>query len=142
MLTKTHRTCLIGVLAAAALLVALAGCGGGEATTSSSSSSPTGEAAGGAAGAKFVRVFEQRRAPSPSPADLHAALEEGELPRGTVAATVLTDEECEPDQQGISHCRNEARLAGGEIVVLRHSHDMDIVPCLTPGEPVTLSREF
>jgi hypothetical protein len=86
-------------------------------------------------------VFDSEPAePSPSPTTLHAGLEEGQLPAGTVEAMVLTDENCAPDPQGISHCRNEVQLASGQTVVLRHSHDMQLVPCLAPGEEVLLRR--
>jgi hypothetical protein len=136
----TARNAPHGVLliaAAAIVLVALAGCGGGD--RSPSSSSPASEGAA-AAGLRTVLVFDRAKAPSPSLTTLHAGLEEGSLPRGSTVATVLTDEDCAPDRQGISHCRNEVRVAGGGIVVLRHPHDMRQVPCLAPGEKVLLRR--
>ncbi len=142
MLRSAYRTRLIGAFAATILAVALAGCGGGNSSSSSSSSSSsrTGEEATAADGMRTVRVFDQEPAPSPSAANLRAGLEKGALPDGPVEATVLTDEDCMPDRQGISHCRNRVRLAGGGIVVLRHPHDMHQVPCLAPGEKVLLRR--
>jgi hypothetical protein len=53
---------------------------------------------------------------------------------------VLTDEDCEPDAQGISHCRNVVRLPDGSKVVLRHPHAMMEVECMEPGEKVLLRR--
>ena len=139
MLRTSCRTHLIGAFAASILVVALvAGCGGGD------SSSPAGaqatDATGGG-GMRTIRVFgREPSSPSPSATNLHAGLEEGALPKGQVVATVLTDEDCAPDGQGISHCRNEVSLPSGQIVVLRHPHAMHRVPCLAPGERVLLRR--
>jgi hypothetical protein len=139
MLRNSHRArSLIAVLAATALVVGLAACGGGE--TSSSVSSTGGHATPGEAQRTIVVFNHEPAAPSPSPLNLHAGLEEGTLPDGTVTGTVLTDEDCAPDQQGISHCRNEVHLDSGQTVVLRHPHDMQLVPCLAPGEEVLLRR--
>jgi len=136
MLRTNHRARLIAACAATILALSLAACGGGD----SSSSSPAGEEAAAADGTRTVLVYDHEPAPSPSPGSLHAGLEQGQLPDGPVKATVLTDEDCAPDQSGISHCRNEVRLAGGRIVVLRHPHEMHQVPCLAPGEKVVLRR--
>lgn len=77
--------------------------------------------------------------PSPSDFDgLHAKLVGGTMPSATVQATVLSDEECQPDAQGVSHCLNRLRLADGSEIQVRHPHDMTVVPCLAPGEHVTL----
>jgi hypothetical protein len=138
MLRNACRIRLIGACAATILVVALVGCGGGG--PSSSSSSQTGEETTAADGMKTVLVFNHVPAPSPSVTNLHAGLEEGKLPDGPVVGTVLTDEDCMPDQQGISHCRNVVRLSGGKTIVLRHPHEMHQVPCLAPGEKVLLRR--
>ncbi len=139
MLRTAYRIRLIGAACAATILVvALAGCGGGD--PSLSSSSQTGENATATDGMRTVRVFNREPAPSPSATSLRAGLEKGTLPDGPVVATVLTDENCMPDQRGISHCRNRVRLASGGTVVLRHPHDMHQVPCLAPGEKVLLRR--
>jgi hypothetical protein len=138
MLRNPHRARPpIAVLAVAAIVVGLAACGGGESLSSSSigAHATPGEVA------RTVVVFDREPAsPSPSPTTLHAGLEEGQLPAGAVEATVLTDEDCAPDAQGISHCRNEVQLASGQTVVLRHPHNMQLVPCLAPGEEVLLRR--
>lgn len=77
--------------------------------------------------------------PSPSNFDgLHAKLVGGTMPSATVQATVLSDEECEPDARGVSHCLNRLQLADGSEIQVRHPHDMTVVPCLAPGEHVTL----
>ncbi len=60
------------------------------------------------------------------------------MPTRGVPAEVLTDEECAPDSAGISHCRNVLRLEDGRTIVVRHPHDMRLVPCLTPGEGVVV----
>lgn len=136
-MTHTIRTRTIWALAAAIALVALAGCGGGG-----SSPTSTQEASGVAAETetKTILVFAHEPSPSTSPTHLRAGLEKGRFRGGRAEATVLTDEDCMPDQQGISHCRNVVRLADGRILVLRHPHDMDKVPCLEPGETVLLRR--
>jgi hypothetical protein len=61
----------------------------------------------------------------------------GELPAGLSEAMVLTDLNCQADEQGISHCTNDVQI-GDQQLALRHSHDMRQVPCLTPGEVVDL----
>jgi len=77
--------------------------------------------------------------PSPSDFDgLHAMLVGGTMPSATTQATVLSDEECDPDAQGVSHCLNRLRLPDGSEIQVRHPHDMTLVPCLAPGEDVTL----
>jgi hypothetical protein len=67
---------------------------------------------------------------------------EGTIPAGVERLTVLTDEDCVPDADGVSHCRNRVRFDGpqgaGEAT-LRHHHRMAEESCLTPGETVVLS---
>lgn len=62
-----------------------------------------------------------------------AGIIEGSLPVGTTHVTVLSDEQCTPDSQGVSHCLNRLSYGSGEITV-RHTHMMAEVPCLEPGE--------
>ena len=54
-------------------------------------------------------------------------------------ATVLTDTRCSPDAAGISHCLNRMRLANGTVITVQHDHMMMTMPCLSPGEQVTLT---
>ena len=85
------------------------------------------------------RVQLSRVMPSPSDFDgLHAKLIGGTMPTAPTQATVLTDEQCEPDDLGISHCLNRLRLPDGSEIQVRHPHNMDAVPCLAPGENVQL----
>jgi hypothetical protein len=85
------------------------------------------------------RLQLSRLMPSPSSADgLHAKLVSGTMPTAPVQATVLTDEECQADARGISHCLNRLRLPNGSEIQVRHPHDMTLVPCLAPGEHVRL----
>ena len=79
-------------------------------------------------------------APSEHPERMRALLLDGHLPRGGVDATVLTDEDCAPDAQGVSHCRNKLRLPSGKSIEVRHPHRMHDVPCMTPGETVRVRR--
>lgn len=77
--------------------------------------------------------------PSPSGYDgLHAKLIGGTMPAGAMQARVLTDEQCQPDEHGISHCLNRMRLPDGSEIQVRHPHNMSAVPCLAPGENVRL----
>jgi len=63
--------------------------------------------------------------------------------KGTVArrmrALVLTDTRCAPDARGVSHCLNRLRLSSGRVVTVVHDHRMMDMPCLSPGERVTVS---
>jgi len=129
---------LIAALAATALVAGLAACGSGDAKTSAVATEGAHATPGEVE--RTVIVYNDVPPPSPSQVVLHAGLEEGQLPAGPVTATILTDEECEPDAQGISHCRNEAQLPSGKTVVLRHLHNMMEVECLAPGEEVVLRR--
>lgn len=70
---------------------------------------------------------------------LTVGLERGTMPPASeVDAEVLTDENCTPDAQGVSHCRNEIRMEGGKTVRIQHDHRMHEVPCLVPGERLRL----
>lgn len=62
----------------------------------------------------------------------------GTLPVTPMAATVLTDTDCMPDQYGISHCLNTLRLADRTLIKVRHDHNMRLFPCLTQGEQVQI----
>ena len=68
---------------------------------------------------------------------LMTSLFSGQLPSGATRATVRTDSNCQPDQEGVSHCLNELAI-GSATVVVRHHHKMSEVSCLTPGETVTI----
>ncbi len=133
-----RRTSLRAACAVAILLVALAGCGGGgdsrPVATTDAHTSPAGVV-------RTVSVFNREPAkPSPSANNLRAGLVKGQIPGGTVKATVLSDENCAPDEQGISHCLNRVRLPDGQTVTVRHPHNMNDVPCLVPGEKVLMHR--
>ena len=54
-------------------------------------------------------------------------------------ARVLTDTRCNPDAIGVSHCLNRMRLASGAVITVVHNHRMMDMPCLSPGERVTLT---
>ena len=139
----------------ASLAVAVAGCGGGAqqaspaespqapppAQTPAPSSVPHWvETEATAAGLRSVLVFTGAEpAPSRPGAALNAELLDGRVPAQTEVATVLTDEDCDPDAQGISHCLNKLRLPDGSVLTVRHPHDMMLVPCLSPGERVEVS---
>ena len=60
----------------------------------------------------------------------------GTAPAHATEAVTLTDENCQPDNAGVSHCLNKLRLANGQTIVIRHDHNMHVMPCLAPGEHV------
>lgn len=64
-------------------------------------------------------------------------LRAGQMPDGATTATVLTDTNCEPDGDGVSHCLNDLQI-GNVVVTVQHHHQMHSIPCLSPGETVTL----
>lgn len=146
MLRNANRNLLIGAFASLVLVVALAGCSGEDSTSTSSSTTGaqqavSGEGATAETGMRTVTVYpEQPKDPSPSATELHAGIEKGKLPAGETVATVMTDEDCAPDAQGVSHCRNVVRLPSGKTIALRHPHEMHSVPCLEPGEKVLLRK--
>ena len=90
------------------------------------------------ASVRTVAVSLDMPMPSAHARRLSAKLIEGRLPDAPTMAEVMTDTDCSPDAQMISHCRNEMRLSNGETIVVRHPHDMRDVPCLAPGEYVQL----
>ena len=63
---------------------------------------------------------------------------QGKVPERRTVAVVTSDQNCQPDAQGVSHCTNRLRLPGGRRLVVRHNHRMAEVPCLVPGERVEL----
>lgn len=84
------------------------------------------------------RTVVVHRTDKPSqPDELHGTLVKGTLPAGEHEAEVLSDRNCAPDSEGISHCLNELAL-GKKHITIRHHHRMSEVPCLRPGEMVTV----
>jgi len=69
---------------------------------------------------------------------LLATMVSGQVPVGAAQAVVQTDSNCQPDQNGTSHCLNELMINGAKVVI-RHHHKMSETPCLTPGETVNLT---
>jgi hypothetical protein len=69
---------------------------------------------------------------------LLATLETGTLPAGKAQAVVQSDANCQPDENGVSHCLNQLAI-GNTTIVVRHHHKMSETPCLTPGEVVRLT---
>ncbi len=120
----------VAALALVAVLVAAGsgGGGGGEAPSPAASSTSKTRTV-------LVSTGGEPSPSSPGPV-LHVLDLKGSVPSRPVAATVLSDENCEPDAQGVSHCVNRLRLAGGGTLVVRHPHRMMEVTCLEPGEHV------
>ena len=90
------------------------------------------------ASVRTVSISRTMPMPSAHARRLSSMLEGGRMPGGPTTGEVLSDTDCTPDANSISHCRNEVRLPGGATVVLRHPHRMANVPCLAPGETVRL----
>ena len=89
---------------------------------------------------RTVMVFDTGpMQPSQPGAPLTAELLRGSMPAGATTATVLSDEDCAPDEYGISHCKNRLELANGSRLTVRHNHRMAQVSCLSPGEEVNVS---
>lgn len=56
-----------------------------------------------------------------------------------VAGIVTSDTRCEPDAQGLSHCRNGIDLANGSRIVVIDTHAMMRNRCLAPGDRLSLT---
>ena len=85
-------------------------------------------------------LFKKSADLTPSVPDrpLQLKLVKGKMPKSTTMATVLTDEDCGPNKQGISYCKNKLRLEDGSMLEVRHLHDMSKVPCMSPEEHIEL----
>ena len=103
---------------------------------------PAQQAAGGtAARTLYVGERGQRLPLSGTGGLLLANLEQGQLPAGATSAVVLSDANCQPDQNGVSHCLNELSIGEAHVLV-RHYHKMSETPCLSPGEVVRLTDKL
>jgi len=126
-IAKTHfRTGRVLSLAAAALLVAVSACGAGA-----------------------------REPAIPPAAGIHSWYENGtggryvapviagsmqSLAPGSRVGTVLTDTNCTPDAQGLSHCHNSIAFGGGSRITIEDNHQMSRHRCLRPGEQVRVRQ--
>ncbi len=62
-------------------------------------------------------------------------------PTGVRASgTVVTDTDCDPDAQGLNHCRNRIDLGNGRSIEVIHNHAMHRYPCLAPGQRLSITR--
>lgn len=75
--------------------------------------------------------------PTPQGNDILVDLERGAVPAGIHRATVVTDQECAPDANGVSHCLNEM-VIGRTTFAIRHHHNMMEEPCFSPTEQVNV----
>lgn len=88
---------------------------------------------------RTVVVSDKLPMPASAPGGpLHALLLTGTVEAEPTVATVLSDENCQPDPQGYSHCLNRLEMPGGEVIEIQHTHRMSEVPCLSPGERVNV----
>lgn len=76
---------------------------------------------------------------SGSEGSLVASLVGGVIPAQPVVATVVSDTNCAPDADGVSHCYNQLRMPDATVLEVQHHHRMADTPCLAPGEQVLVS---
>ena len=93
----------------------------------------------GSAALRTVLVVTEGDPLSESATQLTVRFVKGVMPTHVMETEVLTDESCEPDAQGISHCINTMRLETGEKLTVVHNHPMHTVACPYPGETVRIS---
>jgi hypothetical protein len=86
----------------------------------------------------FIGAKDVRLPLSGTSGVLLSTLVSGQVPVGATQAVVQTDRNCQPDQNGVSHCFNELLIDGAKVVV-QHHHKLRETPCLTPGETVNLT---
>ena len=130
---------LVALAVAGGMLVAFLMLPRGSTETPASRSSPAPHFVEPDADLRTVVVSRVGMAdPSEPEAPLRAQLLEGQMPGGPTTAEVLSDENCEPDAMGISHCLNRMQLPDGSEIAVRHNHRMSEVSCLSPGEMVNL----
>jgi len=93
------------------------------------------------AGLRTVVVVSGMEPAKPSTPDgpVHVVQLRGDAPTVPTVATVLSDENCQPDALGYSHCLNELEMPDGRRIAVRHTHRMAEVGCLYPGERVNLT---
>lgn len=67
---------------------------------------------------------------------------EGQFPKNgkRVVGTVVSDTDCDPDPDGLSHCHNEIQLPGGKKITVIDSHNMHKYRCLAGGDRIELGR--
>ena len=63
---------------------------------------------------------------------------EGSLRVKAAAGTVLSDANCEADEQGISRCHNEIALSDTQKITVVNVHNMNNYACLAPGDAVNI----
>ena len=72
---------------------------------------------------------------------VYVQLVSGAIPPEVTRLTVLSDENCAPDPDGVSHCLNRVTFQtphGTEEAVLQHHHRMTEESCLAPGETLEI----
>ncbi len=69
-------------------------------------------------------------------------LRKGTMPLKPLKAVVETDENCDADIYGNSHCSNRMKLSNGQVIEVQHDHNMQFYPCLVPGEVVQVGPQF
>jgi len=57
-----------------------------------------------------------------------------------IKGKVMSDSDCTPDANGLSHCHNIVQLANGKKITLVDTHNMQVNRCLGAGEQITLKK--
>ncbi len=60
---------------------------------------------------------------------------------GPTIGIIITDSNCMPDSQGLSHCYNKIELPSGRTITIQNTHKMNNFHCLRPGEQVMVQPD-
>jgi hypothetical protein len=129
MLGRNKRIWIIGVLVAVAVVIGVVAQRGPSAPTQSAALDPSLRS--------LVVVRPGDQLPPLKPGFVRVDLIEGTIPAALSRGIVRTDLDCEADQAGFSHCRNQVTVGASKVEV-RHTHRMMEEPCLSPTEEVNL----
>lgn len=141
------KKAILGAIAATVLIVGaiVLLTGGGRATTPAPALESLSEHPAGHPGQGGRRTLVVKTGAEPPPSRpgsaMHGLLTDGRLPARPTVAMVTSDENCEPDAEGVSHCTNRLTLKGGAKIVVTHPHRMSEVPCMSPGEEVRVVKQ-
>lgn len=136
---RRHYYQLFGVLAIAALTLAVISSMGSS--TVATDTDPTAVPHFRTADIRVQIIDEALESRNQDP--VWVQLDYGAIPEDVTHLTVLTDEDCTPDADGVSHCLNRVEFktaSGTQQAGLRHHHNMAIEPCLSPGQTLELVR--
>jgi hypothetical protein len=129
MLRRTTYVWIIGLLVAVVVVIGVANRRDPSAPTQALALDPSLRS--------LVVVRPGEQLPALKPGFVRVDLIEGAIPAALSRGIVRTDLDCEADQAGFSHCRNQVTVGSSKVEV-RHTHRMMEEPCLSPAEEVNL----